>query len=154
MAIHQHMIEEQPRIMFLHYWGKGSAADPGQIAQIGSRRAVGNVQLAPRHRAASSRWSPYTQLSSSGVVVKPCSAWTPEDPGFHTRDAGDGSPAFWIPGGEAWGDSEGGLSAQPLPPYTPATTSHAWPQARSAGATLLPSPVLTSMRSTVLREVG
>lgn len=26
VAIHQHMTHEQPRYMFLHYWGKGSAA--------------------------------------------------------------------------------------------------------------------------------
>lgn len=25
VAIHQHMVEEQPRMLFLHYWGKGSA---------------------------------------------------------------------------------------------------------------------------------
>ena len=27
VAIHQHMTHENPRIMFLHYWGKGKAAD-------------------------------------------------------------------------------------------------------------------------------
>ena len=27
VAIHQHMTHEQPRYMFLHYWGKGKAAD-------------------------------------------------------------------------------------------------------------------------------
>src|SRR5262249_36770462 len=27
LAIHQHMEEEQPRYMFLHYWGRGKAAD-------------------------------------------------------------------------------------------------------------------------------
>lgn len=27
VAIHQHMSEEQPRYLFLHYWGKGKAAD-------------------------------------------------------------------------------------------------------------------------------
>ncbi|MDB5106514.1 MAG: hypothetical protein JWP91_4203 [Fibrobacteres bacterium] len=27
VAIHQHMIEEKPRILFLHYWGKGKALD-------------------------------------------------------------------------------------------------------------------------------
>lgn len=27
VAIHQHMIEEKPRILFLHYWGKGKAID-------------------------------------------------------------------------------------------------------------------------------
>jgi hypothetical protein len=25
VAIHQHMTGEEPRIMFLHYWGKGEA---------------------------------------------------------------------------------------------------------------------------------
>ncbi len=27
VAIHQHMTQEAPRIMFLHYWGKGKAVD-------------------------------------------------------------------------------------------------------------------------------
>ena len=27
VAIHQHMTQENPRIMFVHYWGKGKAAD-------------------------------------------------------------------------------------------------------------------------------
>ena len=27
VAIHQHMTHEQPRYIFLHYWGKGKAAD-------------------------------------------------------------------------------------------------------------------------------
>jgi hypothetical protein len=27
VAIHQHMTEETPRVMFLHYWGKGKAVD-------------------------------------------------------------------------------------------------------------------------------
>jgi Domain of Unknown Function (DUF1259) len=30
VAIHQHMSGEEPRILFLHYWGKGEAA---QLAQ-------------------------------------------------------------------------------------------------------------------------
>ena len=27
VAIHSHMTQESPRILFLHYWGRGSAAD-------------------------------------------------------------------------------------------------------------------------------
>ncbi len=27
VAIHQHMTHEQPRIMFLHYWGRGKATE-------------------------------------------------------------------------------------------------------------------------------
>jgi hypothetical protein len=27
VAIHQHMVGEEPRIMFLHYWGVGSASE-------------------------------------------------------------------------------------------------------------------------------
>src|SRR5262249_5432465 len=30
VAIHQHMAEEQPRILFLHYWAKGNAVDLAQ----------------------------------------------------------------------------------------------------------------------------
>ena len=27
VALHQHMVDEQPRIFFMHYWGRGKAAD-------------------------------------------------------------------------------------------------------------------------------
>jgi hypothetical protein len=27
VAIHSHMIEENPRVVFLHYWGIGATAD-------------------------------------------------------------------------------------------------------------------------------
>ena len=27
VAIHSHMIQESPRILFLHYWGRGKAVD-------------------------------------------------------------------------------------------------------------------------------
>jgi len=27
VALHSHMLHEQPRIMFLHYWGKGPAEE-------------------------------------------------------------------------------------------------------------------------------
>jgi len=27
VAIHQHMVSEEPRILFLHYWGRGKAVD-------------------------------------------------------------------------------------------------------------------------------
>jgi len=27
VAIHQHMSQEQPHFLFLHYWGKGKAVD-------------------------------------------------------------------------------------------------------------------------------
>jgi Domain of Unknown Function (DUF1259) len=30
VAIHQHMMQENPRILFLHYWGKGKAVDLAQ----------------------------------------------------------------------------------------------------------------------------
>ena len=35
VAIHQHMTGEQPRVLFLHYWGIGKAAD---LAGRGGRR--------------------------------------------------------------------------------------------------------------------
>ena len=31
VAIHQHMIHEQPRMMFFHYWGRGDAKDLAQM---------------------------------------------------------------------------------------------------------------------------
>jgi hypothetical protein len=30
VAIHHHMVAEQPRILFLHYWGRGAAEALGQ----------------------------------------------------------------------------------------------------------------------------
>jgi hypothetical protein len=27
VSIHQHMVHEEPRILFLHYWGRGPAED-------------------------------------------------------------------------------------------------------------------------------
>lgn len=33
VAIHQHMTHEQPRYLFLHYWGKGRAADLAKVVK-------------------------------------------------------------------------------------------------------------------------
>ena len=33
VAIHQHMTQEQPRYMFLHYWGKGRAAELAKVVK-------------------------------------------------------------------------------------------------------------------------
>src|SRR6266700_1329443 len=35
VAIHSHMTHEQPRIMFFHYWGRGSAKDLAQAVNVG-----------------------------------------------------------------------------------------------------------------------
>ena len=35
VAIHQHMTREEPRIMFFHYWGRGSAKDLAQAVKGG-----------------------------------------------------------------------------------------------------------------------
>src|SRR5260370_359712 len=35
VAIHQHMTHEEPRIMFFHYWGRGSAKDLAQAVNGG-----------------------------------------------------------------------------------------------------------------------
>ena len=35
VAIHQHMIHEEPRIMFFHYWGRGAAQDLAQAVKSG-----------------------------------------------------------------------------------------------------------------------
>jgi hypothetical protein len=35
VAIHQHMTQEEPRIMFFHYWGRGSAKDLAQAVKGG-----------------------------------------------------------------------------------------------------------------------
>ena len=33
VAIHHHMSGEQPRILFLHYWGRGKAADLAAVVK-------------------------------------------------------------------------------------------------------------------------
>ena len=33
VAIHSHMTDEEPRILFLHFWGKGPAADLARAIQ-------------------------------------------------------------------------------------------------------------------------
>jgi hypothetical protein len=42
VAIHQHMTHENPRFMFLHYWGKGKAADLARAVRqaLDAQRAV------------------------------------------------------------------------------------------------------------------
>ena len=35
VAIHSHMTHEEPRIMFFHYWGRGSAKDLAQAVKGG-----------------------------------------------------------------------------------------------------------------------
>jgi hypothetical protein len=35
VAIHQHMTQEEPRIMFFHYWGRGPAKDLAQAVKGG-----------------------------------------------------------------------------------------------------------------------
>lgn len=43
VAIHQHMTHEEPRIMFLHYWGRGKAIDLARAV----KDAVGKTASAP-----------------------------------------------------------------------------------------------------------
>ena len=38
VAIHQHMTGEQPRVLFLHYWGVGKAQDLARGLPDGSLR--------------------------------------------------------------------------------------------------------------------
>jgi hypothetical protein len=43
VAIHSHMADEEPRILFLHFWGKGpaEALAHGIAAALGTKRATG-----------------------------------------------------------------------------------------------------------------
>jgi hypothetical protein len=34
VAIHQHMTNEEPRVMFFHYWGRGSATTLAQSIKV------------------------------------------------------------------------------------------------------------------------
>jgi hypothetical protein len=47
VSIHQHMTQETPRIMFLHYWGKGKAADLAKTI-----KSAVDAQGAKKHEAA------------------------------------------------------------------------------------------------------
>ena len=40
VAIHNHMVLEEPRFVFLHYWGKGTVADLAHAV----RRALGETR--------------------------------------------------------------------------------------------------------------
>jgi hypothetical protein len=42
VAIHQHMAEEQPRFLFLHYWGKGKALELAQAVKKALSVQAGN----------------------------------------------------------------------------------------------------------------
>jgi Domain of Unknown Function (DUF1259) len=41
VAIHQHMTQETPRYLFLHYWGKGKAVDLAKAV----KRAIDTQRL-------------------------------------------------------------------------------------------------------------
>src|SRR5439155_1763044 len=47
VAIHQHMTHEEPRIMFFHYWGRGSAKDLEQAERV---KAIGRGDLSCLHQ--------------------------------------------------------------------------------------------------------
>ena len=47
VAIHQHMIDEEPRIVFLHYWGIGPAEDLAKGLRAALDR-TGNSQKTPK----------------------------------------------------------------------------------------------------------
>ncbi len=49
VALHSHMVGDQPRILFMHYWGRGKAADLAQSLHnvlAAQRSAAGNNKMA------------------------------------------------------------------------------------------------------------
>jgi hypothetical protein len=48
VAIHSHMAGEQPRILFMHYWGRGKAADLAQSLQkvLAAQRSAASSKMA------------------------------------------------------------------------------------------------------------
>ncbi len=46
VALHNHMLDDEPRFFFLHYWGKGAAADLAR----GVRAALDAQQAASEAR--------------------------------------------------------------------------------------------------------
>ena len=58
VAIHQHMTHEEPRIMFFHYWGRGTAKDLAQCCQrriFGGWTAWGELTIAKLSASLSSK---------------------------------------------------------------------------------------------------
>jgi hypothetical protein len=43
-AVHNHMLDEQPRIFFLHYWGTGPAEKLARTVREAFEQAKGPVQ--------------------------------------------------------------------------------------------------------------
>src|SRR4051812_31196442 len=83
-AVHNHMLDDQPRLFFMHFWGNDDAA---KLAK-GMRAALDNIKIA---QAAAS------QPSSTGSTAQPSSTATPvphtrrecEDQGKRENLAGD-----------------------------------------------------------------
>jgi hypothetical protein len=48
VALHSHMSGERPRILFMHYWGRGKAADLAQSLHevLMAQRAAGSKSMA------------------------------------------------------------------------------------------------------------
>jgi hypothetical protein len=44
LAVHNHMLNEQPRIFFLHYWGTGPAEKLAETVRAAFDQATGPVQ--------------------------------------------------------------------------------------------------------------
>jgi DNA polymerase III psi subunit len=51
VAIHHHMTEESPRVLFLHYWGQGKATDLAQAV----KKALDSQSLSKKESKHSSR---------------------------------------------------------------------------------------------------
>lgn len=63
VAIHQHMTGEEPRILFLHYWGKGKATDLAR-----SVRLALDAQTALAHLCNFCCW-PIADIAAACILV-------------------------------------------------------------------------------------
>ena len=73
VALHQHMSQEEPRIMLLHYWGKGQARPGGhrplkqvtEIGQLCQRDSITRPRTITAHAPATSKACPIRSRSAS-----------------------------------------------------------------------------------------
>jgi hypothetical protein len=102
VAIHNHMTQEEPQYVFLHYWGKGVASTLAKALKsaMDTQAPKQNIVFVCEHGAAKSVIAAtyFNQLAAArGLTVRAISRGTSPDPevGASTRDGlvADGFPA-------------------------------------------------------------
>ena len=105
VAIHNHMTQEEPQFIFLHYWGKGPAAELARgvrsaLDTQAPKQTAANIVFVCEHGAARSVIAAeyFNKLAAErGLAFRAVSRGTSPDPEFGTSTIaglrGDGFPA-------------------------------------------------------------